>query len=322
MLTLVAVCCNSQKVTEKREYINPVIGVDTPDPTVIKAGDFFYLYSTENQQQEHYIPIYKSKDLVEWEYISSAFTRETRPDFEPDGGLWAPSINFINGKYVLYYAMSVWGGEWTCGIGCATATRPEGPFTDQGKLFCSNEIGVQNSIDPFYIEENGKHYLFWGSFRGIYYIELNKDGLGIKEGAEPVLVAGTAYEAVLIHKKENYYYLLASWGSCCSGDQSTYTTVVGRSESLFGSYVNKEGKSMLDNQHEILIESNNFFVGTGHNAEIMTDREGNDWILYHAYIRGETEKGRVLMLDRLKWEEGWPYVETNSPALQAPTPVF
>ena len=47
----------------------------------------------------------------------------------------------------------------TCGIGCAVADSPAGPFTNQGKLFRSNEIGVQNSIDPFYIEENGEKYL-------------------------------------------------------------------------------------------------------------------------------------------------------------------
>ena len=81
--------------------------------------------------------------------------------------------------------MSVWGGELTCGIGCATADKPEGPFTDHGKMFRSNEINVQNSIDPFYIDDGGKKYLFWGSFRGIYAIELSDDGLSLKDGATP-----------------------------------------------------------------------------------------------------------------------------------------
>ena len=74
--------------------------------------------------------------------------------------------------------------------------------------FRSNEIGVQNSIDPFYIEENGEKYLFWGSFRGIYYIELSEDGLHIRPGAKPTQIAGTAYEAVYVHKKGKYYYCL------------------------------------------------------------------------------------------------------------------
>jgi arabinan endo-1,5-alpha-L-arabinosidase len=107
-------------------YSNPVIRKSLPDPTIIRSSDgFFYLYATEDTRN---IPIYKSADLVSWEFMGTAFTIDTRPSFEPGGGLWAPDINYINGKYVLYYSMSVWGGEWTCGIGVATSDYPEGPF--------------------------------------------------------------------------------------------------------------------------------------------------------------------------------------------------
>lgn len=107
----------------------------------------------------------------------------------------------------MYYSMSRWGGEWTCGIGIAVADRPEGPFDDLGMLFRSNEIGVQNSIDPFYIEDDGHKYLFWGSFRGIHAIELTDDGLAVAQGAKPQRIAGTAYEGTYIHKRGGYYYL-------------------------------------------------------------------------------------------------------------------
>lgn len=300
-------------------YSNPVVNYSLPDPTIIGADDgYFYLYATEDIRN---IPIHRSKDLVTWELVGTAFTNETRPTFEPQGGLWAPDINFINGKYLLYYAMSVWGGEWTCGIGVATADRPEGPFTDHGKLFRSNEIGVQNSIDPFYMEEEGKKYLFWGSFRGIYAIELSDDGLTVKEGAKKRQVAGTAYEGVYIHKRNGYYYLFASIGTCCEGLSSTYTTVVGRSDQLFGPYLDKEGRPMMENHHEVLIAGNDRFVGTGHNSEIVQDAEGNDWILYHA-VSVANPKGRVLMLDRVRWENDWPYVEGGTPSIKAHKPVF
>lgn len=84
----------------------------------------------------------------------------------------------------MYYSLSKWGGGATCGIGVSVSDKPEGPFTDQGKLFRSNEIDVHNSIDPFYIEDNGKKYLFWGSWYGIWGIELTEDGLGLKGGIE------------------------------------------------------------------------------------------------------------------------------------------
>lgn len=301
------------------KYSNPVIDYSLPDPSIIKGEDgYFYLYATEDIRN---LPIHRSKDLVNWEFVGTAFTDTTRPDFEPEGGIWAPDINKIGDKYVLYYSMSVWGGEWTCGIGCAVADRPEGPFKDCGMMFRSNGIKVQNSIDPFYIEEDGRKYLFWGSFRGIYAIELSKDGLTVKSGATPVQIAGTAYEGTYIHKRGDYYYMFASIGSCCEGLKSTYTTVVGRSKQLMGPYVDKKGNRMLDNHHEVLIHKNESFVGTGHNSEIVSDNAGTDWLFYHA-VSVANPDGRVLMLDKIDWIDGWPSVEGNSPSVKSEKPRF
>lgn len=301
------------------KYSNPVIDYSLPDPSIIKGEDgYFYLYATEDIRN---LPIHRSKDLVNWKFVGTAFTDATRPDFEPEGGIWAPDINEIGDKYVLYYSMSVWGGEWTCGIGCAVADRPEGPFKDCGMMFRSNGIKVQNSIDPFYIEDNGHKYLFWGSFRGIYAIELSEDGLSLKSGSSPVQIAGTAYEGTYIHKRGGYYYMFASIGSCCEGLKSTYTTVVGRSTSLFGPYLDKKGQSMMDNHHEILIHKNDSFVGTGHNSEIVSDNAGTDWLFYHA-VSVANPDGRVLMLDKIDWIDGWPSVEGNSPSVKSEKPRF
>lgn len=301
-------------------YTNPVINSSMPDPTIIKANDgYFYLYATEDVRN---IPIVKSKDLINWSNVGTAFTDATRPTFEPNGGLWAPDINYINGKYVLYYSMSVWGHEETCGIGVATADKPEGPFTDKGKLFRSNEIGVTNSIDEFYIEDGGKKYLFWGSFRGIYVIEMSDDGLSLKADAEKKQVAGTAFEGVYIHKRNGYYYMFASVGSCCEGVNSTYKLVVGRSQKLLEGYVDKNGKPMMDNGYDVVIDKNSRFVGNGHCSEIVQDDANNDWIFYHGVDVNKPE-GRVLLLDQVKWDkDGWPYVEGGSPSLKATKPVF
>lgn len=301
------------------KYSNPVIDYSLPDPSIIKGEDgYFHLYATEDIRN---LPIHRSKDLVNWEFLGTAFTDKNRPDFEPNGGIWAPDINKIGDKYVLYYSMSVWGGEWTCGIGCAVSDRPEGPFKDCGMMFRSNGIKVQNSIDPFYIEDNGHKYLFWGSFRGIYAIELSEDGLSLKSGSSPVQIAGTAYEGTYIHKRGGYYYMFASIGSCCEGLKSTYTTVVGRSTSLFGPYLDKKGQSMMDNHHEILIHKNDSFVGTGHNSEIVSDNAGTDWLFYHA-VSVANPDGRVLMLDKIDWIDGWPSVEGNSPSVKSEKPRF
>lgn len=311
------ISCNSDN---KDCYSNPVIAKSMPDPTIIKANDgYFYVYATENTRN---VPIYKSRNLTEWEFVGTAFTDETRPSFEPKGSVWAPDINYINGKYVLYYSMSVWGGEETCGIGVAVADKPEGPFTDNGKLFRSNEIGVRNSIDQYYIEDSGHKYLFWGSFHGIYAIELSEDGLSVKNETKPKRIAGNAFEGVYIHKKDDYYYLFASIGRCCEGINSSYELVVGRSESLFSPYFDKNGKDMSENGYTVVITHNERFVGNGHCSEIVQDDRNNDWILYHG-VDTTHPHGRLLLLDQIKWDkDNWPYIEGDSPSLSALKPYF
>ncbi|MDR2563285.1 MAG: family 43 glycosylhydrolase [Prevotellaceae bacterium] len=301
------------------KYSNPVIDENMPDPTVIQTPDgWFYVYATERSKN---LPIYKSRNLVDWDFVGHAFTPSTRPDFEPKGNVWAPDVNYISGKYVMYYSMSVWGGEETCGIGIAVSDSPEGPFTDLGKLFRSNEIGVQNSIDPFYIEEHGRKYLFWGSFRGIYAIELSDDGLSIKRKAKKVHIGGRAFEGSCLYHRNGYWYFFASVGSCCEGLKSTYRLVVARSRSLFGTYTDKSGRSILDNGYETIINKSEFFVGNGHCSEIVKDKSGSDWVFYHAF-RTDNPRGRRLMLDQLIWIDDWPSISGGIPSESAFRPDF
>lgn len=79
---------------------------------------------------------------------------------------------------------------------------------------------------------------------------------------------------------------------------------------------------MMDNHYEIVIHGNETFAGTGHNAEIVSDDAGNDWILYHAYLRENPQKGRVLLLDRIQWSNHWPEVTNSEPSTEATAPVF
>jgi len=142
-------------------YRNPVFQPVFADPSVIKADDgFFYAYATEDDwgggNGLHIVPVIRSKDLVNWNFVSNAFSQ--KPTWKSQGFIWAPDINFVNGKYLLYYSYSLWG-DVNPGIGLAISDTPEGPFIDQGKILLSDEIGVDNSIDPFFIEDQGIKYL-------------------------------------------------------------------------------------------------------------------------------------------------------------------
>jgi len=329
-LAIIALCSCSNDDDNKTDepqtpetgtYSNPVIKASVPDPTVLRDDDgTYYLYGTEDI---HNTPIFKSKDLVNWTQTGTAFTEESRPQMVPGGGIWAPDIQKIKGKYILYYSKSKWGGEWECGIGAAVSDKPTGPFTDHGKFFISSEIGVQNSIDPVIYQENGKVYMFWGSFHGIYGIELTDDGLAIAPGAEKFKIAGSYSEGTNIYKHDGYYYLVGSGGSCCEGKNSTYHVVVARSKDLTGPYVTRDGGRALDNKFDLMLSGNKNVAGPGHNANFVPDDAGNTWMLYHGYERFSPNGGRKVFLDRVKWDsDGWPYIEGGSPSAKAEKPVI
>ncbi|WPP51211.1 family 43 glycosylhydrolase [Catalinimonas niigatensis] len=310
-------------------YQNPVFEPVLADPTIVQSGEFFYAYGTEDnwgsQGGYHLIPVIKSKDLVSWELVGDAM--QQKPKWKDKGGIWAPDVTEVDGRYYMYYSFSTWGDP-NPGIGVAIADSPQGPFVDQGKVFLSKEIGVENSIDPFYIEEDGKKYLFWGSFHGIYAIQLSDDGR--KVIGEKKYIASDHLEAVYVYKKDGNYYLFGSAGSCCEGANSTYKVLVGRSSSLLGPYTDKGGNSFTEGDFgELLIkghEGEQGFAGPGHNAEIVSDDKGAEWFLYHAMKKDEARldngtNRRSLMLDKIIWVDGWPSIEGSQPGIsetQAP----
>ena len=318
MAAVLTACADGEVGT----YQNPVIRYSVPDPTVIRAQDgYFYVYGTEDT---HNVPIYRSKDLVTWRYAGTAFTDATRPmDMVTDGGIWAPDINYFNGQYVLYYSKSRWGGTWQAGIGVAVSSRPNGGFHDAHKLFTSEEIGIENCIDPFFIEDDGKKYLFFGSFHDIYGIELSDDGLSLREGATPTKIAGGLIEATMIVKHNDYYYLIGSTGTCCEGANSTYRLVMTRSRNLFGPYVDRSGRSAIGDNFSPLLNKSPQVYGPGHCSEFVEDDAGQTWMLYHGYQADDVDRGRQVYLDRIKWgTDGWPTVQGMRPSNEAQIPLF
>ena len=330
------------QVTAQKKYTNPVYGSDFPDPTVQRALDgTFYAYATGCKCKS-------SKDLVNWTNVSGVISRPTWNDsIHSDGttdyySLWAADVNYVDGKYICYYASALWGNGSRTGIGVAVGDTPT-KFTDKGKLFRSTEIGVKNSIDPCYVEEFDKKYLVWGSFNDICLVELTDDALSVKNFT-PInnpqsngswrrhtgvtKLAGGAFEGAMIYKRGKYYYLFCSVGSCCEGGNSTYRTVVGRATSLKGPYTNKQGGSMIDNNYTTILKGNEGdtgrWKGPGHNSEIITDDEGQTWLLYHSYDRNNNFNGRLMLLDKITWtNDGWPVINNGYPSSeQMDAPIF
>lgn len=332
------VSCTHQKVITRAAegratdrgitYQNPVFDHNFPDPNLVQAKDgYFYAYSTnaswkkENFGGDYFLPIIRSKNLVKWEVVGDALRK--KPDWKSEGGIWAPDALYYKNAYFLYYSYSTWG-DANPGIGVATSERPEGPFTDHGKLFFSKEIGVDNSIDPYFFEDQGKPYLVWGSFHGIYGVELSEDGLHVQ--GEKFQIGGNAYEGSFIYKRDGYYYYFGSTGTCCEGAKSTYVVKVARSATFKGPYTDMEGKPLLENGGTLLLQKNSGedgFIGPGHNGDIVTDKAGQTWIIYHAFEKNQPDRGRVMLLDKIEWKEGWPVIDKSQPSVKPHDgPVF
>lgn len=309
-------------------YQNPLFEPDLADPTIVRGSDgWFYAYGTENQWStgiNRLVPILRSKNLVKWEYAADAFT--TRPTWKNDGGIWAPCVIHYDydGKYYMFYSFSTWGDS-NPSIGVAVSDLPYGPFQDQGKLFDSQSIGVANSIDPFFLELKVgrylKRYLFWGSFQGIYGIELTQD-LKSTTG-EKFKIAGNAFEASYIYPKDGKFYFFGSCGSCCEGADSQYHVTIAVADDIKGPYLTKDGKSILNDGQEgspfLKGDGRVKWVGPGHNAEIITDDKGHDYFLYHAVdvanplLPGGATR-RPLMMDEIHWVDGWPTITNGVPS--------
>lgn len=308
-------------------YQNPIFEPDLADPTFVRASDgWFYAFGTENDWASglnRLIPMVKSKDMTKWQYIGDAFS--TKPSWH-EGGLWAPCIVNLNKTYYLYYSLSTWGDS-NPGIGLATSEWPAGPYEDQGKVLDSQSIGVGNSIDPFYIHEiagqDTTRYLFWGSYRGIYGIEIDKDMKTLK--GEKFQIAGDAFEATYIYRKNGKYYFFGSNGNCCEGADSKYRVSVAVSDNLRGPYLTRDGRAIINNGQEgtpfLYGDTNVGWVGPGHNAEIITDDEGRDFMLYHAVdlknpVLPNGATRRPLLMDEVHWDatDGWPYIKGNVPS--------
>lgn len=308
---------------------NPVVERDMADPHILRWEDKLYIYSTGGQ-------ISRSDDGgITWESLG---TVGISPDWGTSGaGFWAPDIVQIGDKLLLYYSLSVWDDP-NPGIGVASAEHPEGPWTDHGKLFTSQEIGVDNSIDPcVFVGQDGNVYMIWGSFRGCYGIELTEDGLGLKNGLDyakenKVLVSGkpgpwdgSTFEGSYVIYKDGWYYYFGSSGTCCEGLRSTYHVRVGRSQNPLGPYVDSRGRELAGagNVGDTILAGSGNFVGPGHNS-ILIDDLGNYYIVYHVWVNDNGEgKGRYLAMSRLEWDdEGWCTVKGRAPANRVIAPYI
>jgi hypothetical protein len=234
-----------------------------------------------------------------------------------NGDVWAPDILFLNGEYHLYYCISVFGKN-TSGIGVATnptldPASSNYKWTDQGIVIQTVASDNFNALDPCPVfDAAGNPWLAFGSYwSGIKLIQLNP--LTGKRITPTSNIYSLAYngsiEASYIQYHNGWYYLFVNWDSCCQGVNSTYNVRVGRSRTITGPYLDRDGVAMINNGGSIFRATTGRYVGPGH---VGIFSEGtNDWVGMHFY---DANKGGTPSLDlrALNWSaDGWPQVDDD-----------
>lgn len=281
----------------------------THDPVLIEAHGQFYLFHTANG-----VGAKTSADLTSWQGAPAVFNSNPSWIAQSVPGvsnLWAPDISYFGGQYHLYYSASTFGDNRSC-IGHATrAALNSGSWTDHGAVVCSNVDSNDNwnAIDPnVVVDLAGTPWLSFGSFwGGLKLVELTQEGARANDTITGIAARpqnGGALEAPFIVRRCGYYYLFASFDTCCQGVNSTYKTMVGRSTEVGGPYSDKDGTAMMQGGGTLILEGSTRYKGPGHNAVIFT--EDAAYNVYHSYDANSNGQS-VLRISELVFDaEGWP----------------
>ncbi|CAN5521197.1 hypothetical protein BH20CHL6_BH20CHL6_04270 [soil metagenome] len=306
------------------------------DPTVIRgqrtqdrpAGTstdhrFWYMYCTKDPLNDEdtaegggfnfrVIPMFRSRDLVHWRYMGDAFT-ENPSLARDDAGIFAPEIDYIDGKYHLYYTITdvdpESGGTNAEGggsaIGLATSDGPLGPWTEHPDFVVEPHEAPccpgsrRNVFDAEVISAEGQRYIYYGSyFGGVAVRELSDDGTTSDPATQSEVAIANKFEGPEVVRRNGFYYLFLSATDCCRGPLTGYSVYVGRSTSPMGPFLDRDGVDLNDDEGAneadptdgraggtpVLSMNGNRWVGPGHNT-IFRDRDGQDWTIYHAINR-------------------------------------
>ena len=284
-----------------------VIAGELPDPSIIEVDGIYYATGSSNDWGPIY-PIYKSKDLENWNLISYVF--QEKPDWTKSS-YWAPELFYQNGTFYCYYTAKRTDG--TSMLGVATSKDISKGFTDHGELL---EWG-EEAIDAFVYREKSKLFITWKAYGltqdkpiQILGAELSKDGLTVKGEAFNMLTANTdswergGIEGQCIIKNGDYLYMFYSGNACC-GATCDYQVGVARAKTIKGPWEKYERNSLL--------KGNEIWKCPGHGTAIKTNRKW--YYLYHAYpSKGFPYLGRTVLLSQIQWDQnsGWPYFKEDA----------
>ena len=235
--------------TNSQTFTNPILSGGYPDPSVCKAGGFFYM---ANSSFEYFpgIPIHKSKDLVNWTLIGHGLDRESQcnsavnlMDVQSNGGIYAPSLRFHNGTFYIVSTAIYLDDKTKKSTGknfIITASDPAGPWSDpvvvkgapgiDPDLFFDEDgrvwyTGNHEPTDPEFIDQKE----IWMQQINLKTYQLIGDRYSLWRGA----CDGVWTEGPHIYKNNGVYYLMIAEG----GTSFNHAVMVAKSDCITGPYI-------------------------------------------------------------------------------------
>lgn len=313
-----------------QSFTNPILSGFYPDPSVCRAGNDYYLI---NSSFSYYpgLPIFHSKDLLNWQQIGYAMNRPEQLDLEGPAagvsrGLFAPAITYHSGTfYIICTEVSKLGNF------VITAKDPKGPWSNPVKL------PQVNGIDPsIFFDDNGKSYIvfnsippdnktLWNGHRTIRMFEFDAAGMKVT-GEERLLVNGGTdtskhpvwIEGPHLYKKDGWYYLMCAEG----GTGYNHSEVVFRSRSVDGPFVSYDKNPILT-QRQLDASRQNPITTTGH-ADLVEGKDGKWWGVFlgcRPYEGDYYNTGRETFMAPVEWKDGWPVFNLGGDEVKYSYPV-
>lgn len=296
------------------------------DPSIIRQGSTYYVFSTDTDTVSGYLQIRCSSDKVNWTPCGHIF--DTIPSWVTTSvpgivGLWAPDISYFNGLYHVYYAGSTIGSN-TSVIGLVTNKTLDAMdsanyhWIDQGEVLSSQSTDDFNAIDPnLFLDTDGSAWLTYGSFwTGIKQREIDANtGLLLASNTSVYDLAarpGVQFDPIegsslVFHN--GFYYLFVSFDFCCNSDpyQSNYKIAVGRGNSPHGPFFDQSNTDMRQGGGIVLLQGNGTTWSAPGGETAFLDQNGDSLIVFHAlHLPGGTP---YLFINSLTWPQDWPQIQ-------------
>ncbi|WP_114778504.1 glycoside hydrolase family 43 protein [Botryobacter ruber] len=317
------------------EFYNPIIQGAYPDPAITrKGGDYYMVHSSFAIFPG--VPIFHSKDLVNWTQIGHVLDRPSQLNVHNTGisaGVYAPDIKYNQNNDTFYMITTAFAG----GLGniVVKTKDPLKGWSDPVKL-------KFDGIDPsLFFDDNGKAYVVHNDapdkgkelYQGhrvikVWDYDVEKDQ--VIPGTDKIIVDGGVdiekkpiwIEAPHIYKKNGRYYLMCAEG----GTGGWHSEVIFVSDNPRGPYKPAPSNPILS-QRYLNPNRANKVDWAGH-ADLVEGPDGKHYGVFLAIRPNEKNRvniGRETFILPVDWSGEFPVFENGlvpmEPKLKVPAGV-